>query len=160
MGEQPDLSLVRRVVTSARRRWHMLAAVTAALLLTAGLVTSLLMLGSANAKIDRLSTEIDQISTEIMALELRDAQHDLLLAEERTQIGEVQDTTTFILGLIPSNLVNRLDDAEWQVYLLDDRIGDADSEIDDLKACVNDYMDTIGDWSRNVYSYYNYYYCF
>jgi hypothetical protein len=33
------------------------------------------------------------------------------------------------------------------------------SPVDDLRNCVNEYMVTIGRWSSNVNSYYDYYYC-
>lgn len=36
---------------------------------------------------------------------------------------------------------------------------EAVSEVDDLRDCVNEYMDTIGRWSTNVNSYYDYFYC-
>ncbi|MBM4044354.1 MAG: hypothetical protein FJ279_04505 [Planctomycetes bacterium] len=53
-------------------------------------------------------------------------------------------------------------DVSSAVRQLGSLAGDLDSltwEIDDVKSCVNRYMDTIGRWSRNVYTYYTYYYC-
>jgi hypothetical protein len=92
--------------------------------------------------------------------------------EELTVAVRANTTDIGLLAEATSEIVEGLDEVDLPLNLsaevasirrdLDDAIvatQDAFDRAEDIAACVNEYMDTIGRWSSDVYSFYDYYYC-
>ena len=116
-----------------------------------------LVLGSAACSTDQLAEQVTELETQVSSVQ---SQNRTL--EDRVDVLESfiasldlpPDTSQEIvaLGRAVVAVTNEVDDLAGQV-------SDNEFEIELMKTCVNEYMDTIGRWSSNVNSFYNYSYC-
>jgi hypothetical protein len=158
---EPDMAEVA-APPHPRRRWGvwLAAGLLSAVLVALG-VTGYLAWSELRQELDEQTQELQStIDTQAGQLAALNAQLDSL----SRQVGRVDsalaslrippDFTPQVLGL-----QRDVASAVSQLGTLGGEVASLTWEIDDVKSCVNTYMDTIGRWSSNIFTYYNYYYC-
>ena len=97
-----------------------------------------------------LGNELDSLTSSIEANDVKLG----VLVSDFESIAEAPDPFPRITEMEQSTatLASSVSDIERDLVL-------ASIETTGIKLCINTYMAAIGDWSRNVSSYYTYYYC-
>jgi outer membrane murein-binding lipoprotein Lpp len=104
--------------------------------------------------VEEQAERLDEFSSRIDAIDKR-----LASIEGRVQALNLPPDLSGDLATLDSDVSRLARDVQDLHQVADAAYSDAVSEVDDLRDCLNEYMDTIGRWSSNVNSYYDYYYC-
>jgi uncharacterized coiled-coil protein SlyX len=130
-------------------------------------VAALLSTGCVNT--GQLESEFAHQQEAISELETLVADHEAAIAVLESQLSD-QEVTVATLVTESEELVSFADSAtsaipaalEAMSGAIADASADAQYALDraeDVAACVNAYMDVIGSWSKNVNSYFEWFYC-
>lgn len=131
--------------TVRKRVWSSITGLLVVLLLATSCTTAEL-----EAEMSALRTDVDKLSEELRSVQTDQQTLAGRVDQLKDELGQLQ---------VPADLSRAVSSLRDDVAGVDQQVSDIFWEIDDLKSCVNDYMDTIADWSSNIYSYYEYYYC-
>lgn len=116
-----------------------------------------LVLGSTACSTDQLAEQVTELETQVSSVQ----------SQNRTLENRVDVLESFIANLdLPADTSQEIVALGRAVVAVTNEVNDLAGQVSDnefeielMKTCVNEYMDTIGRWSSNVNSFYNYFYC-